>query len=54
MFVKAGHLVVFGYGDEGDRHCIYNMATGESNAVKADGVNYVMCIYIAYQAAAAR
>ena len=30
---KAGHLVVFGYGDEGDRHCIYNKATGESNTV---------------------
>ena len=54
MFVKAGHLVVLGYGNEGGEHYIYNKAIGESNAVQDDGVNYVMCLYIASRAAAAR
>ena len=42
MFVKAGHLVVLGYGNEGGEHYIYNKAIGESNGVQDDGVNYVM------------
>ena len=50
MFVKAGHLVVLGYGNEGGEHYIYNKATGESNAIKDDGVNYVMGVYIASRA----
>ena len=37
--VKAGHMVVFGDGDDGDGHYIVNKITGELTSVKDDGVN---------------
>ena len=37
--VRAGHVVVFGDGDCGADHYIYNKVTGETNFVKDDGVN---------------
>ena len=37
--VKAGHMVVFGDGDDGDGNYIVNKITGELTSVKDDGVN---------------
>ena len=50
--VKAGHIVVFGDGDCGADHYIYNKVTGETNLVKDDGVNYLMSLHIAPRAEA--
>ena len=44
--VKAGHMVIFGDGDEGQSHYVYNKFTGETNEVTDDGINYVMGMYI--------
>jgi cellulose biosynthesis protein BcsQ len=38
-FVKAGHMVVFGDGDDGDGNYIVNKITGEFTSVKDDGTN---------------
>ena len=38
--VKAGRLAVFGAGEEGDEHFVYNKIMGETNAVADDGINY--------------
>ena len=45
--VQAGHMVVFGGGDDGDGNYIVNKVTGETTAVKDDGVNYLLGLYIA-------
>ena len=47
--VKAGHLVVFGDGEDGCQHYVMNKATGEVNAVGDDGINYLMRLHIAPQ-----
>ena len=44
--VKAGHVVIFGDGDEGQCHYVYNKFTGETNEVTDDGINYLMGMYI--------
>ena len=44
--VKAGHMVIFGDGDEGQSHYVYNKFTGETNEVTDDGINYLMGMYI--------
>ena len=45
--VQAGHMVVFGGGDDGDSSYIVNKITGEVTSVKDDGVNYLLGLYIA-------
>ena len=49
--VKAGHLVVFGDGEDGCQHYVMNKATGEVNAVGGDGSNYLMRLHVAPRAA---
>ena len=44
--VKAGHVVIFGDGDEGQCHYVYNKFSGETNEVTDDGINYLMGMYI--------
>ena len=44
--VNAGHVEVFGAGDAGDEHYVYNKISRETNAVADDGVNYVMGMYV--------
>ena len=46
-FVQAGHVVVFGDGEDGIGNYIMNKITGETTAVKYDGVNYWLGLYIA-------
>ena len=46
MLVKAGHMVVFGDGDDGDGNYIVNKITGEVTSVKDDCINYVLGLYI--------
>ena len=45
--VQAGHMFVFGDGDDGRGNYILNKSTGETTAVKDDGVNYQLGLYIA-------
>ena len=45
--VRAGHMVVFGDGDNGDGNYIVNKITGELTSVKDDGINYLLGLYIA-------
>ena len=45
--VKAGHLVVFGDGEDGCQHYVMNKITGEVNAVGHDGINYLLRLHIA-------
>ena len=40
--IRTGRVVVFGDGMDGSDHYSCNRATGETNAVKGDGVNYLM------------
>ena len=47
MLVKAGHMVVFGDGDDGDGNYIVNNIAGELMSVKDDGVNYLLGLYLA-------
>ena len=47
--VKAGHLMVFGDGDDGCQHYVMNKINGEVNAVGDDGINYLMRLHIAPQ-----
>ena len=42
----AGHLVVFGGGEDGTDHYVYNTITGDTTTVKDDGVNYLMGMFI--------
>ena len=44
--VKAGHVVIFGDGEQGECHYVYNKFTGETNEVTDDGINYLMGMYI--------
>ena len=44
--VKTGHLVVFGDGADGNAHYILNRESGEVNAVRDDGLNYLMRLYV--------
>ena len=44
--VKAGHLVVFGDGEDGCQHYILNKITGEVNNVADDGINYLMRMHV--------
>ena len=50
--VKAGHTVVFGDGEDGGSHYIYQKATGECIGVRDDGVNYLMGMHIVPRAEA--
>ena len=50
--VRSGHVVVFGDGDGGLEHYVYNKATGETNFVRDDGVNYFMPLHIVPRAEA--
>ena len=43
---KTGHVVIFGDGETGDDHYIVNRATGEMNALRVDGFNYLMRLYV--------
>ena len=49
--VKAGHLVVFGDGEDGCNHYVLNKFSGEINRVNDDGINYLMKLHIAPRAA---
>ena len=44
--VRAGHLVVFGDGGNGEANYIYNRFSGERTAFTDDGVNYLMGMWI--------
>ena len=44
--VKTKHIVVFGDGEDGSEHYIINRDTGEYNAVRDDGLNYLMRFYV--------
>ena len=44
--VRAGHVVVFGGGEDGSENYIVNKYSGETTPVKDDGVNYLMGMYI--------
>ena len=44
--VRAGHVVVFGDGENGDENYIYNKFSGETTAVTDDGINYLMGMWI--------
>ena len=48
--VKAGHLVVFGDGNDGCQHYVLNKTTGEINSVSDDGINYLMRLHVVLQA----
>ena len=50
--VQAGHMVVFGDGEDGSGNYIVNKTTGETTAVKDDGVNYLLGLFIAPMQAA--
>ena len=44
--VRAGHTVVFGDGDDGCNHYVYNKIIGDCIGVKDDGTNYLMGMHI--------
>lgn len=44
--VRAGHIVVFGGGENGDENYVLNRVSGEINHVRDDGVNYLMGMYV--------
>ena len=44
--VKAGHLVVFGDGNDGCQHYVLNKTTCEINSVADDGINYLMRLHV--------
>ena len=46
VLIKARHVVVFGDGESGTEHYIMNHTTGECNAVRDDGHNYLMKLYV--------
>ena len=45
-------MVVFGDGEDGSGNYIVNKTTGETTAVKDDGVNYLLGLFIAPMQAA--
>ena len=48
--VSAGHTVVFGDGDDGCSHYVYNKITGDCIGVKDDGTNYLIGMHIVQRA----
>ena len=44
--VRSGHVVVFGDGENGCSHYVLNKTTGECTAVRDDGTNYLMGMYV--------
>ena len=44
--VKTGQLVVFGDRADGTKHYILNRESGKVNAVRDDGFNYLMGLYV--------
>ena len=44
--VRTWHLVVFDDSEDGTEHYILNREAGEMNAVRDDGLNYVMRFYV--------
>ena len=44
--VRTEHIVVFGDGENGTEHYIMNRAICEYNAVRDDGLNYLMRLYV--------
>ena len=44
--VQAGHMVVFGDGDDGSGNYIVNKIAGEMAAVKENWVNHLLGLYI--------
>ena len=44
--VRAGHVVIFGDGENGDENYIYNKFSGETTAVTDDGTNYLMGMWV--------
>ena len=44
--VRTGHRVVFGDGADGTEHYILNRESGEVNAVRDDGFNYLLRLYV--------
>ena len=42
--VRAGHVVVFGDGDNGDENYIYNKVSGECTSVTDGGINYLLAM----------
>ena len=44
--VRAGHVVVFGDGEDGSQNYIMNKVTGEFTSVNDDGTNYLMGMWI--------
>ena len=47
FLARAGHIVVFGDGEDGSNNYIVNKVTGEQTAVKDDGINYILGLHIA-------
>ena len=45
--VGAGHVMIFGDGEDGSQNCILNKITGEQTAVKDYGSNYFLGLHIA-------
>ena len=45
-FVRSGHVVVFGDDENGCSHYVLNKTTGECTAVRDDGANYLMGMYV--------
>ena len=43
---KAGHMVIFGHGDDAQSHYVYNKFIGETNEVNVDGINYIMGMHV--------
>ena len=43
---KSGHMVIFGDGPEGTVHYVVIKFSGEHNAIKDDGINYLMGMHI--------
>ena len=44
--VRAGHIVVFGDGEDGSENYIVNKITGDYTAVADDGINYLMGMWV--------
>ena len=44
--VRSGHVAVFGDGEIGCSHYVLNKTTGECTAVRDDGANYFMGMYV--------
>ena len=49
---RSGNIVMFGDGDDGCSHYVYNKITGDCIGVKDDGTNYLMGMHIVPRAEA--